>query len=609
MSRPLLLCLAAGISCASWALDAKSVGADLFVNESRVFTFQTPQAGVAATLRAARVAAVLSALRPGSPLRIAGSGGQRKVLDGKHLILVLSEDDARAAQSSLASLAEAFVARVAEAAALPPLKADTTSVTLPPDRPAKVALVGSAAAKSAVSASRPGIVSVVRSTGSLTLKPVAVGETTLEIVSGAEALHITVAVLPYAFDVSHHWSVRVVGNPAGTSVVAGAAVAEVQSRGSSVPGVQVWAKALDAAALGTGIDRWVKVRVKATGPGAFPFEGECSVHVANVGVGVSHEDELWYSNNPERIPKPKRLYWAELKAGRSARLLYHHINDYTFPVVVRYLVANPTAEPALVTLSLGDSRPDRNPTRAGYVAGDQFLSKWLSGSAEVVELPPNTTIPITLRRIAPGETMSGLATLSLLKGGPESVVVVGDSVLPQVMPAMWSVGLGVTGAWHAAPPLSLGDTRMNLTGSTEEVYPKPFREARLDYEVGGRFGFARIGDNPVLDSTTHKELKGNFGVIYDIKGELKNPTAEPVEVELLLEASAGYGSALFVLNGDYIRVGMISPKSETVLASIKLPPGSSKPLSITTLPLSGANYPVTLVVRPTGIELARHHSY
>lgn len=125
----------------------------------------------------------------------------------------------------------------------------------------------------------------------------------------------------------------------------------------------------------------------------------------------------------------------------------------------------------------------------------------------------------------------------------------------------------------------------------------------MDYEVGGRFGFARIGQEAISNLNSERSLAGNFGVIYDIQGTLSNPTPSPAEVELLFEASAGYGSGLFVINGDLVKIGLIQPKQEIVLATIKLPPGVSKELNLKTIPLSGANYPVTLIVRPTGIEL------
>jgi len=283
-------------------------------------------------------------------------------------------------------------------------------------------------------------------------------------------------------------------------------------------------------------------------------------------------------------------------------LLYHHMNTYQLPQVVRYMVVNSSDVPASVSIALGDSRPDRNPTRAGYAAGDQFLTKWMSRSAEIVQVPPRTVVPVTVRLLAHGETCSGLATISLRTGGADKVTVIGDSVLKQMLYDDWQIGEGVIGAWHAIRPKTIESMRLNLVGQMEGVFPEPFRDVRLDYEVGGRFGFTRIGDSPIVNSTSNTSLQGNFGVIYDIQGTLTNPTPSPAEVELLFEASAGYGSGLFVLNGEIVRIGLIDPKREIVLASIKLPPGGSKPLRIQTIPLSGANYPVTLIVRPIGFE-------
>lgn len=585
------------------AIDVRADGPSLIVNEVRIHTFVTKTKGFSPSQRAALAAESLKAYDGPEALTKVAKGKALILKWGQKVVMTINPEEAKVLKVSPQTLAATVSQRIVDAASLPALVVDKTSLTLPPDKGLQVKLTGSGASKAKVLAAVPGVVSVTRSLGTLSLKPIKAGSTQLKIQFGESSIDVAVSVLPYALDPRVKIVAEVVGSPADESVVAGAVASALQAHASVPKGVRIWAKVLDAKSLMPGQFQSVKARVKATGAGYFPFEGEVTVKTNNSGEGVARDDALWYSNEPENIVKTGQLYWAKLGSGKSARLLFHHKNTTAMPVVVRYVVANPSDIPARLTIAVGEGRPDRNPTRAGYIAGDQFLSKWVSRSAEVLTVPPHSAVPLSIRRLATDETCSGLASIGLRAHGAPEVVVLGECLLPISLYDEWQSALNVNGAWHASRPRSLDTMRLKLDGIAQDVFADPFLEQTMDYEAGGRFGFARIGEHPLIDESKQRTLLGNFGVVYDIRGTLKNPTSAPVEVEVLFEASAGYGSGLFYINGDYVKLGLINPKQEIVLASIKLPPGVTKPLRIQTMPLSGANYPVTLIVRPIGFEL------
>ena len=67
---------------------------------------------------------------------------------------------------------------------------------------------------------------------------------------------------------------------------------------------------------------------------------------------------------------------------------------------------------------------------------------------------------------------------------------------------------------------------------------------------------------------------------------------------MVFEASAGYASGLFVVNGKTVVIPQLAPKTEGQVLKVRLAPGQVQSFDILTLPLSGSAYPVTLTIRP-----------
>jgi hypothetical protein len=131
-----------------------------------------------------------------------------------------------------------------------------------------------------------------------------------------------------------------------------------------------------------------------------------------------------------------------------------------------------------------------------------------------------------------------------------------------------------------------------------QIFPQAFKTESVNYQVGGRYGFVRIGQKPISRTDFGLSLDGNFGVIYNITASIQNPTQIPTDVEVVFEASAGYSGGLFIVNGTLQKTPMLMAKQETRIAKVRMNPGVTKSMSITTLPLSGSSYPATITVRP-----------
>ncbi len=107
-----------------------------------------------------------------------------------------------------------------------------------------------------------------------------------------------------------------------------------------------------------------------------------------------------------------------------------------------------------------------------------------------------------------------------------------------------------------------------------------------------------IGQKPIAGEDHTSNLDGNFGVIYKIKGSIKNPTEEATDVDLVFEASAGYMGGIFLVDGIMIQTPLLSPKGEQRIARFHLARGATRTFDVVTLPVSGGSYPATLYLRP-----------
>lgn len=577
-------------------VDARAVGPTLVVNEIDVLRVPAGRAGKTAAARAAEMAASVQAWDGHARPQAKAEGGAWRVVLGSRTVFTPTAADAAALRSRADELARSVAARIGDALEAGKLRSDIADTVLPPDRSARFELVGSEARKSSVRVWPKEVAKVVRSQGAIQIVPVSTGEATLVVTGASTERRAAVRVRPYAPSPPARVAVRVTGQRPDPGLVAAAVRGAVIGSMPSAKLTQLDAE-LRAPMPGESASGTVRFKVEATD--RFAREAVVGVSAFNPAASLTPESALLYSNDPEDLAQPGPLYEYTLVPGMPARLLWHHKNATWVPLVVEYFAVNEGPDTARLWLTVGESEAHSNPTFAGYKAAEQFLDQWLTGSAAEVTVPAGSAVAIAALRCASTETVSGLARLEARHG---QLRIVGRAVRADSWNPVWrQQGAGAMG-WARLPALPASDLGLARAGVPRHVYPLPFRAERFQYEVGGRFGFVRIGEKAIPDTAGQGVLHGNFGVVYSVEGSLANPTSSPAEVEVVLEASAGYAGALFELEGRIVRAGMLQSKQEFVLCNVKLPPGASRTLKFRTLPLSGANYPVTVIVRPVGIE-------
>ena len=406
-------------------------------------------------------------------------------------------------------------------------------------------------------------------------------------------------VKPYAAKIPDQVTAIVSGRPAIPGTVQGAVEAAIKQELQFAPLAKMAIKFAHVPALGSGLTLNVPVTVSVYAPGTMPKTGKLTVKVTNVGLTAKSEDALWYSNDPERITKKGGLFAAELEPTKSARLLYHHINETGRPVIVRTIIMNDADTEATVCITPGDSAPTMDPVGAGLRAGDLFLRAWVNDSGEVITLPPHTCLPVSCRRLKPKSVISGLCAIRHVYGDSKVVVRTDTFGLDDLEPR-WAALLASSTPWREVGPMPIRSWDKSPYNVSEHIYPIPYQSESAAYTVGGRFSVIRLGQKSIERLDNAGRLDGNFGVIYDIGATISNPQKVPTDVELVFEPSAGYSGGIFFIDDRYVITPKIMPKSEARIAKYHLFPGQTRKIKILTMPLSGSSYPATIFVRLIG---------
>ncbi len=479
---------------------------------------------------------------------------------------------------------------------------DTSNVWLPGDR-----------SSTKITSSDPLILTVDRAQSGFTAHALRPGQGWITVVLKGQTKRIDFSIKPYAAKLPDLVIAQVSGRPAIPGTVQGAIEGALKQEVQLAPMGKLDMKFLNVPSLGPGVTANVPVKVCISAPGTVPRNGTLTVRVSNIGLPAKDEDALWYSNDPERITKKENLFAADLMPGKSARLLYHHVNDTRQPMIVRSMLVNNSDDEVTVTLTPGDSAPSTDPVGAGLRAGDLFLRAWVNDSAEVIHLPGKTCVPISCRRLKPGSVISGLCAIRYIEG-KDKVLVRTDAFSPYDLEPRWLPTLTSSTPWREVGAMILRSWDNTDYAISEHVYPMPYQSESTEFAVGGRFSVIRLGQKSIERQDNSGRLDGNFGVVYDIGATISNPQKVATDVELVFEPSAGYSGGIFYIDDRYVITPKILPKSEARIAKYHLRPGEKRKIKIVTMPLSGSSYPATLFVRMIGsgsasdiIDLSKNH--
>ena len=542
--------------------------------------------GVGAGLGADSVR-VDAALTPDFPSLILGGFPVLAASASEQKVGTKKKGAAERARAGALSEAQEWARNLKAALKLPGLTASDNGKIVPLGESRTVKLGGAARGQIALlDAAQSVQVLVNDQTGVVTFTGKRVGRETLTLVREGATVKVTIAVEPYAAALSPAAPVTVTA-PGIEPVITRNLARDAALRALSLtPGATV---SLGEPRAEAGHKAY-RVPVVVTGADMLPVRETVRVPVETVRLPPFQAANLFYSNDPERVTQPGLLFASRLDAaganGGATRLLYHHQNMGQNLWFSAELVNESDAICRVLVLG-GDAGPERDTVWVGYQAGRAFVRDFADKRGVVVPVPPHSRVALQTARLPHGTTISGLMQLRVLSG---------PAPLVRIAALSYDDPRRLSEAFVAAP----------WTGNAEEaklsphVYLDPVQTLAARYEVGGRWAFVAIGRKPLTAALfPTKELQGNYGVSYNVAFTLENPTDAPAPARIVFEPSAGLAGGVFeVSGGQTVTIPQTNMPKETEIAAFMLAPGETKTVTVRTIPLSGSNYPATLIARP-----------
>jgi hypothetical protein len=290
------------------------------------------------------------------------------------------------------------------------------------------------------------------------------------------------------------------------------------------------------------------------------------------------------SDHPEEVDRRGALFSGGLTLQRALRLQYYHLGslDGSSPELCLW-VTNPAAEAARLHLAWAAGEPSLDYFSTGHGNNVAWFRKQVSGEGEFLDIPPGGSRIVFRQPMPRDHVVSGTLGLTLVQGPP---LQFGLLALPD----------------SSAPP-SWNNLLKDGDVHSRGFYPVATQRIRRHHQVG-QASETRIAIGAVRQETFSgvRELRGDYGVVYDVELQLHNPLAIPATVDCLFNPRGGAATATFLWNGELLETPRTDAMKEALLASVKLEPGESRTLSLKTIPEGASSYPVRLVVRDRSRE-------
>jgi hypothetical protein len=333
--------------------------------------------------------------------------------------------------------------------------------------------------------------------------------------------------------------------------------------------------------LEKGEETAIKVPVKIEGKDYFTFNGEIEIKVINEPLPFQDAKCLLISNSPENIKKYGRLIDAWITEETPLRVLYHHRNSLNNSCELVILIANREEKPLKIHIIKGEAGPSKNEIFTGYLSAYKFLNNYFSNTGEIISIPPNSYYVLLNKRMSPSTLLSGIFQIRILEKGKAYFEIKAIS------------------SYHT-PDISLVDIEEDVfphfQWTRKGIYSDLVIEKEYSYIVDSKWCFINIGDIPISNGEGRK-LLGNYGVLYDIKLKIVNPTPYYKKVKIFFAPAGGVSQGIFLINGKFKTTKVLNHDSEEEIEKFLLNPREEKFIQIKTIPFSGVNYPVRLIVR------------
>jgi hypothetical protein len=134
-------------------------------------------------------------------------------------------------------------------------------------------------------------------------------------------------------------------------------------------------------------------------------------------------------------------------------------------------------------------------------------------------------------------------------------------------------------------------------------FSAPFLEVDEQYTIGDRWKFIPVGVQPIESADERiNRLEGNYGVTYRINITLENPQPTPEKANISFAPGGGPAFGSIFVDDKFFQTSLARPPDDITIATYTLQPGERKRIRVETIPESGSNYPIRIIVKSRKIQ-------
>lgn len=285
---------------------------------------------------------------------------------------------------------------------------------------------------------------------------------------------------------------------------------------------------------------------------------------------------LAFSDHPEKVKKIGQLYDGSLIALRPVRFQYYHLGEIDGGAYLKVTLFNPNPSSSRVHLRSAVGGPDGDYFAAGHQNNVEYLKAWGQRQGRVIEVPPGWTT-VAVHPLPKGKVVSGTQEMTLLGGKPVHF------------------GLFALSSPDSQKGLSLLSDAQDV--HARGVYPVANEKVIRSHRVGQEDTFAAFGAVRQRNLWESKELRGDYGVLYEFEFHLSNPTAHKAPVKFIFNPRGGAATGTFWIAGrGLVEVENTKAYQTPEFFQLELKPGEERVLRMWTLPEGASSYPVRVVM-------------
>lgn len=547
--------------------------------------FRTPSETVKQEVSRRLELAILSGISP-SQILVRGKGKLFTLYAGKIPVVTVTQARARVDKTDPHSLALLWAARVRKMLTEGHYLVAPGHLAIPVGEIRTLEVKGKFSEPLSVNVLNRNVCEVVSNNGNPTFQGLHPGQTMVVLSYGSMARVVGITVQDFAGSIPKAVSLTLTGNEISSAFLQQAVLDAVRAAIFQREGTKMSTAippGIFPENLASGASFNLNVPAQVSGLGYLPIKRNLSIDVAVKSFTLPSCAHLLLSNNPENFNRAGILFREAIPQGLPARLFFHHHNNGKAPYRYVLELVNQFNNNADIHVLQGIAGPSKDELFVGRMAAKQFLSVFRDKVGRVVEVSPDSAYPLISLPVGPGQTVSGI--LQLTPMNQERPLVVSKVVSSKF-----------SDLWNPEQTEMLGLE----SGKSSGTFPEPDVTVHVSYEAGGAYAFIPIGRAPVLRSLqTNQVDSGNYGVLYTVILELKNPLAMPQNTVVMFSPQAGPAGGVFLINGkDLLTTPIVPAFTPYPIMTMALNSGETRTITIQTIPEGGSFYPIHLIVEP-----------